>query len=58
MDHTPGISFVHNLQAMILQLWEDNVPVRRIARFVGDVIHEEVSPGAVQNCPKVCSHSL
>lgn len=55
---TPGTSFGPNLQKTVLRLWEDNVPVWRIARFVGEMIGERISAAAVQNCLKACSKRL
>ena len=55
---TPGTSFGPNLQKTVLRLWESNVPVRRIARFVGEMIGEKIPPTAIQNCLKACSKRL
>ena len=55
---TLGTSFGPNLQKTVLRLWEDNVPVWRIARFVGEMIGEKISPAAIQNCLKACSKRL
>lgn len=55
---TPGTSLGPNLQSMVVRLWEDGVPVERTGRFVGELINQRVSGGAVQNCLAACSGRL
>lgn len=56
--HTPSTSFGSNLQSMIVHLWEDGGPVERTGRFVGELINQKVSGGAVQNCLAACPTRL
>lgn len=55
---TPGTSLGPNLQSIVVRLWEDGVPVERTGRFVGELINQRVSGGAIQNCLTACSGRL